>query len=164
MGERNERASDASLPPGRGRAGDVMTSIQGCDLHSVYLIFKKHQLCFGSPRYRPRDSIRVSTAHHRLAGASQHYTVTPRSYYDFARRDALGRDGQGITAGLLAAAVEVRHARIAAGVCTTGVLEAAVVADCRHLPVHARRRRPQAARPRRAPRVVRENRRRTELD
>ena len=90
--------------------------------------------------------------------------MTPRSYYDFARRDALGRDGQGITAGLLAAAVEVRHARIAAGVCTTGVLEAVVAADCRHLPVHARRRRPQAARPRRAPRVVRGNRRRTKLD
>ena len=128
------------------------------------MIFKKHQLCLGSPRYRPRDSIRVSTAQHRLAGASQHYTVTPRSYYDFARRDALGRDGQGITAGSLAADVEVKHARFAAGMCTTGVLEAAVVADCRHLPVHARRRRPQAARPRRAPHVVRGNRRRTELD
>ena len=46
------------------------STLQGCDLRSYDLIFKNRQQCFGSPRYRPRDSVRASTAHHRLAGAS----------------------------------------------------------------------------------------------
>ena len=51
-----------------------------------------------------------------------------------------------------------------AGVDTRDSVEAAQATDCRDRLVHARRRRPQAAQPRRGPRVVRENRRRTELD
>ena len=53
---------------------------------------------------------------------------------------------------------------MAACMCTRDCAEAAQATDCRDRLVHARRRRPQAAQPRRGPRVVRENRRRTELD
>ena len=48
----------------------VAASLRGWYVRGYDLIFKKHQLCLGSPRYRPRDSIRVYTAQHRLAGAS----------------------------------------------------------------------------------------------
>ena len=79
-------------------------------------------------------------------------------------RGALDGDDRGITAGSLAAEAEGRHASVVAGVDTRDRTEAAQATGCQERLAHARTRRPQTAQPRRAPRVVRGNRRRTELD